>query len=158
MPGHQPGPSPTALVTHTLHSVQLPVCPSAQKPRNKPCLPHLAEAPPPPCLGWFGAHPEPCPSLLVSASASETMGTCMGQAPPSPQHWILRADPMKPRVLWLLGAGGISQAWEGSQGRRGAPVSPGLLPLQFTGSRLSQSPTDTETGRERQRGRAWEGG
>lgn len=112
---------------------------------------HLAGAPPAPALGWFRAHPEPCPSLLVSASVSETTGTCMGQVPPSPHHWILRADPMKPRVLWLLGAGGISRAWEGSQGGRGAPASPGLPPLHSQGhvsARAGQTQRQEERGRE----------
>ena len=40
----------------------------------------------------------------------------------------------------------------GVRAGRDAPVSRGLLPLKFIGSRLSQSPTDTETGKERQRG------
>jgi len=73
----------------------------------------------------------------------------MGQVPPSPQHWILRADPMKPCVLWLLGAGGISRALEGSQGRQGCSSVP-RSPALTVHSVMSESESDRHRDRERE--------
>lgn len=81
----------------------------------------------------------------------------MGQVPPSPQQWILKADLMKPRVLWLLGAGEISWAWEGSQGRQGCssvPRSPALKVHRVT----SEPESDRHRDREREAERAGLGG
>ena len=73
----------------------------------------------------------------------------MGQVPPSPQHWILRADPMKPCVLWLLGAGGISRALEGSQGRQGCSSVP-RSPALTVHSVMSEPESNRHRDRERE--------